>query len=100
MSQWTRRVSTVILVPRARAKSVLKKLPQKAGQPSGCGTVHGLNGEQDVKLMIFFFQAEDGIRDLYVTAVQTCALPISSWQLPVEPRQVGNFPSNHGKLAT
>src|SRR5688572_32526173 len=29
----------------------------------------------------FFFQAEDGIRDLTVTGVQTCALPI--W-LPVE----------------
>src|SRR5690349_23916021 len=26
---------------------------------------------------LFFFQAEDGIRDLYVTGVQTCALPIS-----------------------
>src|SRR5690349_5309038 len=26
----------------------------------------------------FFFQAADGIRDLYVTGVQTCALPISS----------------------
>src|SRR2546421_9052504 len=26
--------------------------------------------------MIFFFQAEDGIRDLIVTGVQTCALPI------------------------
>src|SRR5206468_6278128 len=25
-----------------------------------------------------FFQAEDGIRDLIVTGVQTCALPISS----------------------
>src|SRR5690349_25131477 len=25
----------------------------------------------------FFFQAEDGIRELYVTGVQTCALPIS-----------------------
>ena len=24
----------------------------------------------------FFFQAEDGIRDLIVTGVQTCALPI------------------------
>src|SRR5204862_2642440 len=24
------------------------------------------------------FQAEDGIRDLYVTGVQTCALPISA----------------------
>src|SRR5690349_4180942 len=27
----------------------------------------------------FFFQAEDGIRDLYVTGVQTCALPILIW---------------------
>src|SRR5204863_2271884 len=27
-----------------------------------------------------FFQAEDGIRDLYVTGVQTCALPISCHQ--------------------
>ena len=25
----------------------------------------------------FFFQAEDGIRDIGVTGVQTCALPIS-----------------------
>src|SRR5438270_12580664 len=28
--------------------------------------------------MFFFFQAEDGIRDLTVTGVQTCALPIST----------------------
>src|SRR2546429_147792 len=26
--------------------------------------------------MLFFFQAEDGIRDVAVTGVQTCALPI------------------------
>src|SRR2546429_5796974 len=26
--------------------------------------------------LIFFFQAEDGIRDVAVTGVQTCALPI------------------------
>src|SRR2546422_1837689 len=26
----------------------------------------------------FFFQAEDGIRDVAVTGVQTCALPISA----------------------
>src|SRR2546430_16990880 len=29
-------------------------------------------------LFFFFFQAEDGIRDLTVTGVQTCALPIGS----------------------
>src|SRR5690625_7094178 len=28
--------------------------------------------------VIFFFQAEDGIRDGHVTGVQTCALPIST----------------------
>src|SRR5712675_2644617 len=27
----------------------------------------------------FFFQAEDGIRDVAVTGVQTCALPIYTW---------------------
>src|SRR3989440_8907313 len=29
-----------------------------------------------VCVFFFFFQAEDGIRDLIVTGVQTCALPI------------------------
>src|SRR5690606_40667153 len=29
-------------------------------------------------MFIFFFQAEDGIRDFHVTGVQTCALPISN----------------------
>src|SRR5699024_11922208 len=28
------------------------------------------------KFILFFFQAEDGIRDRIVTGVQTCALPI------------------------
>src|SRR2546422_7920653 len=30
-------------------------------------------------LFSFFFQAEDGIRDVAVTGVQTCALPISAF---------------------
>src|SRR5476651_2531025 len=30
-----------------------------------------------VALIFFFFQAEDGIREIGVTGVQTCALPIS-----------------------
>src|SRR5947209_17221394 len=34
--------------------------------------------ENPVYVVIFFFQAEDGIRDIGVTGVQTCALPISS----------------------
>src|SRR5688572_16694924 len=36
---------------------------------------------------VFFFQAEDGIRDLTVTGIQTCALPI----LPGENGPVAHF---------
>src|SRR5687768_7420124 len=32
--------------------------------------------EEGLHLVRFFFQAEDGIRDVAVTGVQTCALPI------------------------
>src|SRR5204863_4908276 len=46
-----------------------------------------------VRSYFFFFQAEDGIRDLYVTGVQTCALPISRASellaLPKERRNIG-----------
>src|SRR2546430_12017687 len=48
--------------------------------------VDGLKADSEVRddfvsipewfLVYFFFQAEDGIRDLTVTGVQTCALPI------------------------
>src|SRR6267378_7011988 len=44
----------------------------------------------------FFFQAEDGIRALYVTGVQTCALPISpraSSPRPRPPRPRSSRPS-------
>src|SRR2546427_4444275 len=42
----------------------------------------------------FFFQAEDGIRDLTVTGVQTCALPIYSiWVFAV------NGATPHQRLA-
>src|SRR2546430_7297608 len=47
----------------------------------------------------FFFQAEDGIRDLTVTGVQTCALPIftatrdgATWRLDGEKPSV---PAGH-----
>src|SRR5690606_40323550 len=49
---------------------------------------------------IFFFQAEDGIRDFHVTGVQTCALPISAgWRGVLPPRlAVPSIPieSHHG----
>src|SRR5258706_766753 len=34
--------------------------------------------QHNMLFLLFFFQAEDGIRDWSVTGVQTCALPISS----------------------
>src|SRR5439155_6844489 len=54
-----------------------------------CPQTHGMRNPPDNTLLvinertpsppcnlIFFFQAEDGIRDGHVTGVQTCALPI------------------------
>src|SRR3712207_2540853 len=37
----------------------------------------------------FFFQAEDGIRDIGVTGVQTCALPISHYELAKRALEAG-----------
>src|SRR5438874_8227318 len=45
-------------------------------EASAC-CVLSLYGFKGIDCLFFFFQAEDGIRDLYVTGVQTCALPIS-----------------------
>src|SRR5205085_9953114 len=42
-----------------------------------------------VCLRFFFFQAEDGIRDLTVTGVQTCALPILVVVAPRDLRGAG-----------
>src|SRR2546429_5375093 len=42
----------------------------------------------------FFFQAEDGIRDVAVTGVQTCALPISCDSGPSAGRLGGRSPWN------
>src|SRR2546429_5838128 len=40
--------------------------------------------------MFFFFQAEDGIRDVAVTGVQTCALPI--YWAPILQRKLATIP--------
>src|SRR2546430_12217798 len=42
-------------------------------------------GLTDQLMDLFFFQAEDGIRDLTVTGVQTCALPICGDTAPNPP---------------
>src|SRR5256886_6258641 len=63
---------------------ILPRGPQPAnvnwGSPTQPGSVNW--GGPDSSSVDVFFQAEDGIRDLTVTGVQTCALPIS--QRPVE----------------
>src|SRR3712207_4126631 len=43
---------------------------------------------------VFFFQAEDGIRDIGVTGVQTCALPILPVAVPVAARRSASRPSS------
>src|SRR5690349_18860771 len=50
------------------------------GQQHSCRNhiVYGYDNYLRISIKNFFFQAEDGIRDLYVTGVQTCALPIWS----------------------
>src|SRR5260370_8751965 len=40
-------------------------------------TIFVVEGGLEFRCVLFFFQAEDGIRDSSVTGVQTCALPIS-----------------------
>src|SRR5699024_11239514 len=39
--------------------------------------------------LVFFFQAEDGIRDRNVTGVQTCALPILGSAALMPPEKAG-----------
>src|SRR3989449_5134393 len=43
-------------------------------------------------MLIFFFQAEDGIRDVAVTGVQTCALPISTAHTDVDRNLFSKMP--------
>src|SRR3712207_8549071 len=54
--------------------------------------------------MGFFFQAEDGIRDIGVTGVQTCALPIlitsaARWPSRIVRLAVSRAPSTFGGSA-
>src|SRR5437762_13870928 len=46
-------------------------------------------------VVVFFFQAEDGIRDTSVTGVQTCALPISDRHISAAPPAAGRLPFDH-----
>src|SRR6266478_7622070 len=48
----------------------------RSSSTSPAGSQRAARSARFGDLSIFFFQAEDGIRDLTVTGVQTCALPI------------------------
>src|SRR2546427_1925772 len=50
-------------------------------------------------LVFFFFQAEDGIRDLTVTGVQTCALPISAMKNSDNAKAAALLPVVRTKMA-
>src|SRR4051795_8442253 len=89
-------------MPRPRSKTRDRRgaedQPGRCGPSNGCSTPRQRNPSISVRLRpiawasasrhqtkarglknthVFFFQAEDGIRDESVTGVQTCALPIS-----------------------
>src|SRR2546430_6664796 len=51
-------------------------------------------------VFFFFFQAEDGIRDLTVTGVQTCALPICGFDSrhPLSPLVGARLRRSDGKI--
>src|SRR6267378_4900999 len=69
-----------LLGPNGSGKTTTIHMLATLIQPNaGSAQVAGFDiGRNAVKAReaILFFQAEDGIRDLYVTGVQTCALPI------------------------
>src|SRR3712207_7630271 len=49
-------------------------------------------------IYFFFFQAEDGIRDIGVTGVQTCALPI--WPCAPDPTPQPTSPTGRGGFSS
>src|SRR2546430_3261573 len=67
MLEWTRSTTTVSLLTYGKHARVETEIVRgTVGQSETGAGAH----------CFFFFQAEDGIRDLTVTGVQTCALPI------------------------
>src|SRR2546430_5143358 len=74
-------VRSVRMTEPSLARSPTFALRSCTTPPSGEGTsIEALPDSRVTSgcsgLIVFFFQAEDGIRDLTVTGVQTCALPI------------------------
>src|SRR5256886_3471473 len=76
-------------------------MPDEAGEGAGRWTpaLQGLRDLTDAVSLydLFFFQAEDGIRDLTVTGVQTCALPI--WDRACLPGRPARRARARGRLS-
>src|SRR2546430_5745719 len=87
MSHESEQTPTIDVIPTTIASLQQSRLFMK---------VQNLSKARDsVALFFFFFQAEDGIRDLTVTGVQTCALPIYpawTWVLPDPRRRAALLP--------
>src|SRR3972149_2590473 len=73
---------------REDRRRVSSRAPTTRGEraASGAGMALPPRGERAGGRTLSFFQAEDGIRDLTVTGVQTCALPILAQVRGAAPR--------------
>src|SRR2546429_3677921 len=72
-----------VSVRRGRTRSPLNRVMVSVDVRGAGGIRHGdmrVWGVTGCTSLCFFFQAEDGIRDVAVTGVQTCALPISAYE--------------------
>src|SRR5258706_10154136 len=71
-----RRTRMLERIVRPRHFGELDRAVDVAEQPEALERRDVFNESLDWSHVLFFFQAEDGIRDWSVTGVQTCALPI------------------------
>src|SRR3954462_8179708 len=71
-------------VKKKMTNTVAPSMPVETANPRVCrifapapfATPNGPTPRMNARLVMWFFQAEDGIRSSRVTGVQTCALPI------------------------
>src|SRR5687768_17895829 len=82
--------------PSARRESTQTACGRRAGgTKGGAKSVSRMSASGHTRFVFFFFQAEDGIRDVAVTGVQTCALPIRAAAVVVHP---GVLTTTEGEL--
>src|SRR5215510_16418894 len=68
----------------------------RSTHPSGRGRLRASAWTTRTVMFVFFFQAEDGIRDGHVTGVQTCALPIYEKLLNATINGIARLNRRHG----